>query len=170
MKHKSRRPKYQKVSPFDGELKLIEPDAAAIDVGSRSHWVAVNAQRDANAVREFGAFTADLSSLGDWLAQCEVKSVVMEATGVYWVVLYELLENRGFKVYVVDAHTVRHLCRGAPKATLRTVNGFVDCTAMGYCEAHFGRRRRSANCATTCARGPRSLKLQLNSSFECRRP
>src|SRR5207253_6645105 len=53
--------------------------------------------------------TADLSSLADWLAQCEVKSVVMEATGVYWVVLYELLENRGFKVYVVDAHTVRHL-------------------------------------------------------------
>jgi transposase len=109
MKRKSRRAKCQKVSPFDGELKLIEPDAAAIDVGSRSHWVAVNPQRDSNAVREFGTFTTDLSRLADWLAQCEVKSVVMEATGVYWVALYELLESRGFKVYVVDAHTVRHL-------------------------------------------------------------
>jgi transposase len=109
MKRKSRGAKCQKGSPFDGELKLIEADAAAIDVGSRSHWVAVNPQRDREAVREFGAFTTDLMRLADWLAQCEVKSVVMEATGVYWVGLYDLLESRGFKVYVVDAHTVRHL-------------------------------------------------------------
>jgi transposase len=109
MKRKSRRAKDQKVSPFSGDLELIEPDAAAVDVGSRSHWVAVNPQRDLNPVREFGTFTADLVSLVDWLAQCGAKSVVMEATGVYWVSLYELLERRGFKVYVVDAHTVRHL-------------------------------------------------------------
>ena len=109
MKRKSRRAKCQKGSPFSGDLQLIEPDAAAVDVGSRSHWVAVNPQRDPNPVREFGTFTADLISLADWLAQCEAKSVVMEATGVYWVSLYELLERRGFKVYVVDAHTVRHL-------------------------------------------------------------
>ena len=93
MKRKSRGAKCQKVSPFDGELKLIEADAAAIDVGSRSHWVAVNPQRDREAVREFGAFTTDLIRLADWLAQCEVKSVVMEATGVYWVALYDLLEQ-----------------------------------------------------------------------------
>ena len=109
MKRKSRAAKCQKVSPFDRELKLIEADAAAIDVGSRSHWVAVNPQRDPDPVREFGAFTMDLMRLADWLAQCEVKSVVMEATGVYWVGLYDLLESRGFKVEVVDAHTVRHL-------------------------------------------------------------
>jgi transposase len=109
MKRKSRGAKWQKVSPFDGELKLIEADAAAIDVGSRSHWVAVNPQRDPDPVREFGAFTMDLMRLADWLAQCEVKAVVMEATGVYWVGLYDLLESRGFKVEVVDAHTVRHL-------------------------------------------------------------
>jgi transposase len=109
MKRKSRPAKEQKVSPFSGDLELIEPDAAAVDVGSRSHWVAVNPQRDPNPVREFGTFTADLISLAVWLAQCGAKSVVMEATGVYWVSLYELLESRGFKVYVVDAHTVRHL-------------------------------------------------------------
>jgi transposase len=109
MKRKSRRAKNQKLSPINDNLELIEPDAAAVDVGSRSHWVAVNPQRDANPVREFGTFTADLMSLVDWLAQCGAKSVVMEATGVYWVSLYELLEERGFKVYVVDAHTVRYL-------------------------------------------------------------
>ena len=105
MKRKSRRAKGQKVFPLSGDLKLIEPDAAAVDVGSRSHWVAVNPERDPNPVREFGTFTADLMSLADWFAHCEVKSVVMEATGVYWVNLYDLLEERGFKVYVVDAHT-----------------------------------------------------------------
>jgi len=76
MKRKSRRAKCQKVSPFDGELKLIEPDAAAIDVGSRSHWVAVNPQRDSNAVREFGTFTTDLSRLADWLAQTAQLRVI----------------------------------------------------------------------------------------------
>jgi hypothetical protein len=89
MKRKSRRAKEQKVSPLSGDLELIEPDAAAVDVGSRSHWVAVNPQRDPNPVREFGTFTADLMSLVDWLAQCGAKSVVMEATGVYWVSLYD---------------------------------------------------------------------------------
>jgi transposase len=65
MKRKSRGAKCQKGSPFDGELKLIEADAAAIDVGSRSHWVAVNPQRDREAVREFGAFTTDLMRLAE---------------------------------------------------------------------------------------------------------
>jgi transposase len=62
-------PRDQKVSPFSfsGDLELIEPDAAAVDVGSRSHWVAVNPQRDPNPVREFGTFTAYLMSLVDWL-------------------------------------------------------------------------------------------------------
>ena len=65
MKRKSRRAKDQKVSPFSGDLELIEPDAAAVDVGSRSHWVAVNPQRDPNPVREFGTFTADSVSCSD---------------------------------------------------------------------------------------------------------
>jgi len=73
MKRKSRRAKGQKVFPLSGDLKLIEPDAAAVDVGSRSHWVAVNPERDPNPVREFGTFSADLMSLADWFAQCEVK-------------------------------------------------------------------------------------------------
>src|SRR5215471_8266571 len=109
MKRKSRRAKQQGASLLSEELQLIEPDAAAIDIGSRSHWVAVNPQRASEPVREFGTFTCDLNRLADWLAECRASSVVMEATGVYWVTLYELLEERGFKVYRVDAHTVRHL-------------------------------------------------------------
>jgi len=109
MKRKSRHAKQQKASLLSEDLQLIEPDAAAIDIGSRSHWVAVNPQRASEPVREFGTFTTDLNRLADWLTECRASSVVMEATGVYWVTLYELLEERGFKVYLVDAHTVRHL-------------------------------------------------------------
>ena len=118
MKRKSRRAKKEKTSLLSEELELMEPDAAAIDIGSRSHWVAVNPQRVSEPVREFKTFTPDLNRLGDWLTECGATSVVMEATGVYWVSLYELLEERGFKVYVVDAHTVRHL-PGRPKSDVK---------------------------------------------------
>lgn len=118
MKRKISRAKSKKESVVTDGLEVIEPDAAGIDIGSRSHWVSVNPQRDAEPVREFGTFSADLNRLVDWLAQCQVKSVAMEATGVYWVTLYDLLESRGFKVFLVDAHTARHL-PGRPKSDVK---------------------------------------------------
>ena len=118
MKRKSRRAKKEKTSLMSEDLELMEPDAAAIDIGSRSHWVAVKPQGVSEPVREFKTFTPDLNRLGDWLTECGATSVVMEATGVYWVPLYDLLEERGFKVYVVDAHTVRHL-PGRPKSDVK---------------------------------------------------
>jgi len=147
-------PRDQKVSPFSfsGDLELIEPDAAAVDVGSRSHWVAVNPQRDPNPVREFGTFTADLMSLVDWLAQCGAKSVVMEVTGVYWVSLYELLERRGFKVYVVDAHTVRHL-PGRSKSDVK------DCQWL--------RRLHSYGLLQGCFRPPAQIRQLRNYLRSC---
>jgi transposase len=99
-------------------LQLIEPDAAAIDVGSRSHWVAVNPERDQKPVREFGSFTADLNQLADWLIACGANSVVMESTGVYWMALFEVLESRGLEVQLVDAYTARHL-PGRPKSDVQ---------------------------------------------------
>jgi transposase len=118
MKRKNPRAKKQRRPAFDESLAQIEPDAAAIDIGSRSHWVSVNPQRDTEPVREFGSFTTELNALADWLSQCAVSSVVMEATGVYWVTVYELLENRAFKVHLVDAHTARHL-PGRPKSDVK---------------------------------------------------
>ena len=88
MKRKSCRAKKQKTSLMSEDLELMEVDAAAIDIGSRSHWVAVNPQGVSEPVREFKTFTPDLNRLGDWLTECGATSVVMEATGVYWVPLY----------------------------------------------------------------------------------
>jgi hypothetical protein len=92
-------------------FERIQPDAAGIDCGQKSHFVAVAPERAPQPVREFRTFTADLHRLADWLAQCEVKTVAMESTGVYWIPVYEILEARGFEVILVNARDV-HNVRG----------------------------------------------------------
>lgn len=89
-----------------GELK---PNAAGIDIGASSHWVSVPPERDAQSVREFGCYTPDLESLVAWLKACNVETVAMESTGVYWIALYELLEREGFEVILVNAQHLKHV-------------------------------------------------------------
>ena len=84
-------------------------NAAGIDVGSDAHWVAVPQDRDAQPVQCFGAFTADLYALAAWLRPCQIETVVMESTSVYWIALFEVLEACGFDVTLVDAHYARHV-------------------------------------------------------------
>lgn len=90
-------------------LERINANAAGIDIGAASHFVAVPEDRDARPVQEFGAYTDDLLRLADWLTACRVTHVAMESTGVYWIPLYTLLEERGFTVQLVDAHKVRNV-------------------------------------------------------------
>jgi transposase len=87
-------------------LEQINPNAAGIDIGAKEVWVAVPPERDEESVRVFPTFTADLISLAEWLAACGIETVAMEATGVYWIPLFEILEAHGFVVYLVNA---RHL-------------------------------------------------------------
>ena len=82
-------------------------NAAGIAVGATEHWVAVPADRAEEPVRRFGAFTADLYALAAWLQQCQIETVVLESTGVYWITLFEVLEERGLDVKLVDAHYAR---------------------------------------------------------------
>lgn len=89
------------------ELAPVHPDAAGIDVHSEFHFVAVPEDRDPQPVRKFGAFTAELHALADWLAACGITSVAMESTGVYWIPLYELLQQRGFDVILVDPRKLK---------------------------------------------------------------
>ena len=90
-------------------MERINSDAAGIDVGAASHFVAVPEDRDEQPVREFPAYTADLYRLADWLQACGVKTVAMESTGVYWIPLFQVLEERGFEVRLVDARRVRNV-------------------------------------------------------------
>lgn len=88
-------------------FELTHPNAAGIDIGSGSHFVAVPPDRDSKPVREFQSFTEDLEQLSDWLTCCGIDTVALESTGVYWIPLYELLESRGFDVYLVNTRHVR---------------------------------------------------------------
>jgi transposase len=90
-------------------LQHLNLNAAAIDVGASSHFVAVPPGQDSTDVREFATFTSDLYRLADWLQACRVDTVVMESTGVYWIPVFEILEDRGFTVLLVDARHVRHV-------------------------------------------------------------
>lgn len=87
---------------------LLRPNAAGIDVGSQTHYVAVPPELN-QPVRAFGCMTEDLRELAKWLKECGVQTVALEATGVYWIPLVEMLEDHGFEVYLVDARQTRNL-------------------------------------------------------------
>lgn len=109
MSQRKNRSKRAAPSNLPASLKHVNLDAAGIDIGSDRHLVAIPEGRDQVSVREFGAFTDDLMALANWLAQCGIKTVAMESTGVYWIPLYELLESRGFEVKLVDARRVKNV-------------------------------------------------------------
>ena len=112
MRHTSKRQRVSKKDrPSVSLLERIQADAAGIDCGQNSHFVAVPPDRDPQPVRAFRTFTAELEPLADWLAQCRIKTVAMESTGVYWIPLYEVLEQRGLEVMLVNARAV-HNVRG----------------------------------------------------------
>ena len=103
-RHQRRAPGKPRVSPT--VLDRINPNVAGIDCGSAEHFVAVPPDRDPTPVQSFPTFTTDLLRLADWLTACRVTSVAMEATGVYWIPIYEILDARGIEVLLVNA---RHL-------------------------------------------------------------
>lgn len=90
-------------------LQMVNHHAAGIDIGAERHYVAVPPAASPHPVREFGVFTKDLYAIADWLQACGVKAVAMESTGVYWVPLFEVLEERGFQVKLVDARKVKNV-------------------------------------------------------------
>jgi transposase len=108
MKRHRRRPSPKpRTSP--AALERLHPHAAGIDCGSAEHFVAVPPDRDTTPVRSFATFTGDLHRLAEWLTACRVTHVAMEATGVYWIPVFEILDARGFQVILVNARHVKNL-------------------------------------------------------------
>ncbi len=93
--------------------EVVFPNAAGIDVGASSHWAAVPRhlaeEASCKPVHEFGAMTDDLNALADWLLACGIDTVALESTGVYWIPVYEVLEQRGLKVWLVDARQLKYV-------------------------------------------------------------
>lgn len=104
-----RRELQRQLETADPGLQIVHPDAAGIDVGSESHFVAVSAGRDEQPVREFGSWTDALHQMAAWLTSCGIRTVAMQSTGVYWIALQEVLERAGFQVYLVNARGTKNL-------------------------------------------------------------
>lgn len=92
-----------------GHLEQVNLYAAGIDIGSSSHYAAVPHELDENCVREFSCFTGDLNHMADWLVKLGIQTVAMESTGVYWIPAYEILEERGLEVLLVNARHVKNV-------------------------------------------------------------
>src|SRR5262244_4649432 len=109
MNRKQRREMMRKMQSEDLNLEVLHPDAAGIDIGNESHYVAVPPSRDPQPVRCFGCTTAELKAMADWLKQCGIRTVAMQSTGVYWIAVYDILEEAGLEVYLVNARDTKNL-------------------------------------------------------------
>ena len=109
MNRKQRRETIRKMQSEDLSLEVVHPDAAGIDIGNESHYAAVPPSRDSQPVRCFGCTTAELKAMAAWLQQCRIRTVAMQSTGVYWVAVYDILEQAGLEVYLVNARDTKNL-------------------------------------------------------------
>jgi transposase len=109
MNRKQRKEWGRKLASEDPGLEIVHPDAAGIDIGKKSHFVSVPADRDRDSVREFGSWTRALQEMAQWLNQCGIRTVVMQSTGVYGLGAQEVLEQSGLEVFVVNARDTRNL-------------------------------------------------------------
>lgn len=108
MKNDKRRKRIKK-KRISHHLEQVNLFAAGIDIGSHSHYVAVPDVLDSEPVREFPCFTADLRRMADWLVKIGIQTVAMESTGVYWIPAFEILEERGLVVLLVNARHVKNV-------------------------------------------------------------
>ena len=93
LNRRQRRKLERQLTAADPGLAIVHPHAGGIDVGNESHLAAVPPDRDSNPVQEFGCWTADLIRMAKWLQQCRIETVAVQAAGVYWIAVYEVLEN-----------------------------------------------------------------------------
>lgn len=109
LNRKQRKELVRRLQTEDPGLEVVHRNAASIDVGNESHYVAVAPGRDPQPVREFGSWTASLKQMAEWLKGCGVKSVVMQSTGVYWIAVYDVLEASGLEVWLTNARDTKNL-------------------------------------------------------------
>ena len=109
MNRKQRRDLARTIQSEEISLEVIHPDAAGIDIGNDVHYVSVPPSCDREPVRHFGCTTAELKAMADWLKQCGIRTVAMQSTGVYWIAVFDILEEAGFEVFLVNARDTKNL-------------------------------------------------------------
>ncbi len=150
-KRKGKGSHKQAIAPKLEALDQINFNAAGLDIGDDEIYVAVPEGRDEVSVKVFKTFTADLYRLADWLTACGVETVAMESTGVYWIPTYEILEERGFELFLVNARHIKNVsgrktdilnCQPA----WRQIGGYNNFTPTACCAPPSSLPMRSAVC------------------------
>jgi transposase len=108
-RHSNLKDKKSKKVALDENWEKINSNAAGIDIGARELFVCVPTGRAQEAVRRFGTKTPDLEELAQWLKDCRIETVAMEATGIYWIASFQLLEKKGFKVLLVNPRQIKNV-------------------------------------------------------------
>jgi len=109
MNRAQRRELGRRVAAGDPKLAIVNTNAGGIDVGNESHFVAVPPDRDENPVREFGCWTQALKEMAEWLKSRRIDTVAVQATGVYWIALYDVPEQDGIRVVLVNAQHTKNV-------------------------------------------------------------
>ena len=123
-------------------LQVVHPNCAGVDIGKKTHYVAVNESADPHSVRAFGCFTDELADMAAWLESCAVDVVAMEATGVYWIPVYEVLDRAGFEVHLVDARATKQV--SGRKSDVRDCQWIRELMSYGLLRGAF--RPRDEDC------------------------
>jgi len=100
------------------QMPIMRPHSAGMDIGAEEIYVAVPCDHDEQPVRCFSTFTCDLHALAEWLQRCGIDTVAMESTGVYWIPIFQILESRGFEVFLVNGSLLEE-CARAQERRLR---------------------------------------------------
>lgn len=130
MKIDLKKPKKKSIVSMD----LINPNAAGIDVGATLFSIAVPPGRDTVSVKEFTAFTCDLHSISAWLKECNIETVAMESTGVYWKTLFTVLVQDGFEVFLVNAkHTKNVTGKKTDESDAMWIQKLHSCGLLSSC-------------------------------------
>ena len=149
---KSKRASQQK----QAERPMFQPNAAGIDIGAREIYVAVPADRDDHPVRKCGTFTGDLHQMAEWLVSCGITTVAMESTGVYWIPVYDVVEQHGIQPCLVNPRNMKNV--PGKRTDFHECQWIQHLHAMGLLHAAF--RPESEVCAV------RSLMRHRNDLVE----
>lgn len=146
---------------------MVHPNAAGLDIGAETIVAAVSPNLEPEHVRAFATFTPDLHALVDWLRECSIDTVAMESTGVYWIPIYELLEQAGITPYLVNAQHVKTVPGRKPIGMM--LNGCRSCTCSACCKPRFDRTSKSALCVRLPVIGPSCFDTVHRISYICSR-
>ncbi len=158
-------------------LTIVHPHCAGVDIGAREHWVAVDSATHEDPVRCFTTFSDDLNAMADWLASIGIEVVAMEATGVYWIPLYEVLDARGFDVHLVNSRATRQvtgrksdvldcqwiwqlMCYGLLKGAFRPADGV--CSLRSLVRQRANKVQEQSRCINHMQKALTQMNIQLD--------